>query len=76
MKKYIIERIENNIAIIEDENGKTFEIKKKLIKGCKENDVIYKNNNVFVKDEKETCLRKQLILKKQNNLFKNSLENQ
>lgn len=64
--KWIIDRIENNIAVCELENGEMLDVKiSALPKGIKEGDVI----NLFV-DETETNERKERIDKLMNSLFK------
>lgn len=64
--KWIIDRIENNIAVCELENGETLDVKiSALPKGIKEGDVI----KLFV-DETETNERKERIDKLMNSLFK------
>lgn len=64
--KWIVDRIENHIAVCEMENGKTIDvIKDALPKGIKEGDVI----NLSV-DKTETKDRKEKIDKLMNDLFK------
>lgn len=64
--KWIIDRIENNIAVCELENGEMLDVKiSALPKEIKEGDVI----NLSV-DETETNKRKERIDKLMNSLFK------
>ncbi|MCH5320917.1 MAG: DUF3006 domain-containing protein [Eubacterium sp.] len=64
--KWIIDRIENNTAVCEIENGKTIDvILDALPEGVKEGDVI----NISV-DTTETENRKEKIDKLMNSLFK------
>lgn len=64
--KWIIDRIENNIAVCELENGEMLDVKiSALPKLIKEGDVI----KLFV-DETETNERKERIDKLMNSLFK------
>lgn len=64
--KWIIDRIENNIAVCELENGEMLDVKiSALPKGIQEGDVI----NLSV-DETETNERKERIDKLMNSLFK------
>ena len=53
--RYIIDRIEGNIAVCEDENGKMIEVDiLKLPQNIKEGDCIKLENSKYVKDEKYT----------------------
>ncbi len=67
----IVERIEENIVIIEDDDGKHFETVIDLFpKDIKEGDYVTKTNDGFVVDtEKTSELRKKMIE------FQNSLWN-
>lgn len=61
MKKYIIDRIENNIAVCESENKIMVNIKvEDLPKECKEGDCIIKGDDgVIYIDNYETRLREE-----------------
>lgn len=64
--KWIIDRIENNIAVCELENGEMLDVKiSALPKGIKEGDVIK-----LSVDETEANERKERIDKLMNSLFK------
>lgn len=64
--KWIIDRIENNIAVCELKNGEMLDVKiSALPKGIKEGDVIK-----LSVDETETNERKERIDKLMNSLFK------
>lgn len=64
--KWIIDRIENNIAVCELENGEMLDVKiSALPKGIKEGDVIK-----LSVDETETNERKERIDKLMNSLFR------
>mgnify|MGYP000767508142 FL=1 len=64
--KWIIDRIENNIAVCELENGEMLDVKiSALPKGIKEGDVI-----TLSVDKIETNERKERIDKLMNSLFK------
>lgn len=64
--KWIIDRIENNIAVCELENGELLDVKiSALPKGIKEGDVIK-----LSVDETEANERKERIDKLMNSLFK------
>lgn len=64
--KWIIDRIENNIAVCELENGEMLDVKMSALpKGIKEGDVIK-----LSVDETETNERKERINKLMDSLFK------
>lgn len=62
--KFIIERFEGDMAIIEDENKNMHEISKSALPECGEGDVI-----IILKDYKETEKRKDRITNLANELF-------
>lgn len=65
----IIDRFENEYAILEDNNNH-YEIKRtELPKDCKEGDVIVTKNGMYVVDVEQTNLRRQAILKLQRELW-------
>lgn len=63
--KVIIDRIENNYAIVEIETGKSINIPKILVPGAKEGDVI----KIEI-DEAETIKRRKSIQELMNKVFK------
>lgn len=65
----IVERLEENIVIIED-GGKRFEvIREKLPKNVREGDVLKKADGIYVVDREKTEIRRKEILKLQNSLW-------
>ncbi len=68
--KYSIDRIEENIAICEDDDGNTLKLSTdELPQNIREGDIIEKNENGFVIDAAETRFRRQKMAEKQRNLF-------
>ena len=70
MEKYIVVRFEENIAVLEKENGEIINVSKEHVKG-KENDVVFSLNDEYITDEEETQKRKFLIKEKMRNVFGN-----
>ena len=72
--KYAIDRIEENIAILEDINTKEkIEINiTELPKGIKEGSILVFKDNKYIIDEKEEENRRKIILEKFNKLKRNS----
>ncbi len=69
--KYVIDRIEGNIAICEDENGKMVELDiAKLPLDIKEGSIIIEKNSRYIIDEKVTEEKKKEVKKRMNNLWK------
>lgn len=69
--KYVIDRIEGNIAICEDENGKMVELDiAKLPLDIKEGSIIIEENSRYIIDEKVTEEKKKEVKKRMNNLWK------
>ena len=69
--RYIIDRIEGNIAVCEDENGNFVEIDiLSLPSNIKEGDCIKFENSKYILDEKYAEERRKNIRKKMNNLWK------
>ncbi len=69
--KFVIDRIENGIAICEDvENRNIFEIGiDKLPSECKEGSVVIFENNTYMIDVKEEKARKKRIKEKMKKLW-------
>ena len=71
--KYAVDRIENDIVILQDiETGKIIEVNKRKIK-CKVNDrdiLIYKDNK-YIKDDNEKEKRLKALQEKFNKVKKN-----
>ena len=65
----IVERLEENIVIIEN-GGKHFEVsREKLPKNVREGDVLKKADGIYVVDKEKTEIRRKEILKLQNSLW-------
>lgn len=70
MMKYSVERIEDNIALCEDDLGKTIKLRlDELPKGTREGDIIEKTENGFIIDADETQLRRKKMAEMQRNIF-------
>ena len=69
MEKYIIDRIEGKIAVLENEDGSMKDVEAALIDGCREGCVVIFENGVYKIDEKQTAKRKKLITEKIKKLF-------
>ena len=70
MEKYIVVRFEENIAVLEKENGEMINVSKELVNG-KENDVVFSVGEGYAADEGETRKRKSLIKEKMKKVFRN-----
>lgn len=65
----IIDRIEDGIAVIEDENTR-FEIPAEMLgENVREGDVVIPKNGLYIKDENATAKRRDEIIKLQNDLW-------
>lgn len=70
MMKYSVERIEENVALCEDDLGKTVKLRlDELPKGTREGDIIEKTENGFIIDADETQLRRKKMAEMQKKLF-------
>ena len=68
---YILERIEENFAVIYDKNGNKTDVEVSAINGTiKDGVVLKKTDNGWFVDEAETEKRRVLLSKRLNNLFK------
>lgn len=68
--RYSINRIDEKIAVCEDDNGVIVEIYlSDLYDNPKEGDVIKKDGDKFLLDEDETAERRKKIIALQNSLF-------
>lgn len=75
MKKLSVDRIEDNIAVCEGDDGGFFQIEiENLPKGCKEGDIILYDdtNNVYLYDKEETENRKENLYNLTKKLFKDN----
>lgn len=67
--KYVIDRIEENIAVLEEINTKEKkEVEIKLLPNVKEGDLLRFEDGVFIKDDKLKEERKKSITEKLNRL--------
>ena len=69
MKKYIVDRFEEDFAVLEKEEGGTADIPKSLLPGAKKGDVIIEKDGKFFVDEKRTEERKISVMAKIRRLF-------
>ena len=70
MKKYIIDRIEEDFAVVECD-GEMQNIKLDILpKGAKSGDVLINSDGSFAIDKQDNQERKQRIMKLQQELFK------
>ena len=70
MEKYVLDRFEEELAVLEKEDGSTKNIGKGLLAGAKEGDVSIFCDGKYVVDENETELRKAAIIEKAKKVFK------
>ena len=69
MKKFIIDRFEGEFAVLEKEEGGTFDVPKSELGDAKEGDVVLLDDGVYIVDAEETQKRKKLISEKMRKLF-------
>ena len=69
MEKYIVDRIEGKIAVLENEDGSMKDVEAALIENCREGSVVIFENGVYKTDEELTLERKNIISKKMKKLF-------
>ena len=69
MKKYIVDRFEEDFVVLEKETGGSINIKRELLPDANRGDVLTEENGVFIIDEQETLERKRRISEKMNKLF-------
>ena len=68
--KYSIDRIEENIALCEDNDGNVLKLSvDELPQEIREGDIIEKTENGFVIDADETQLRRKKMAEMQRNIF-------
>lgn len=68
--KYSVDRIEENIAICEDDDGNVLKLNvDELPQEIREGDIIEKTENGFVIDADETQLRRKKMAELQRNIF-------
>ena len=72
MERYIVDRVENNIAVLEKDDLSHIEIQVSEIGfEVKEGNVLLFENGKFVLDEAYEAERRRKIFEKQKNIFKN-----
>ena len=70
MMKYSVERIEENIAICEDDLGKTIKLSlDELPENIREGDIIVRTENGYTIDSDETSVRRKKMAEMQKKLF-------
>ena len=70
MMKYSIDRIEENIAVCEGDDGNVLKLKlDELPENIREGDIIEKTENGFIIDADETQLRRKKMAEMQKKLF-------
>ena len=70
MMKYSVERIEENVALCEDDLGKTVKLRlDELPENIREGDIREKTENGFIIDADETQLRRKKMAEMQKKLF-------
>ena len=69
MEKFIVDRFEEDFAVLESENGGTTDVLKTELPDVKKGDVLIYENGVYTVCEDETQKRKDLIEKKLRKLF-------
>jgi len=67
--KYVIDRFEENFAVLESEDGKTIDVKKELLKGFNVGDVLLLKDGTYELLKEETEERKKRIDEKMKKLF-------
>lgn len=66
----IIDRFENDLAVVETDNGEHANIERKLLPfDAREGDCIVEENGRFIIDKNETDRRRKRITELQNNLW-------
>ena len=69
MKKFIVDRFEEEYAVLEKEEGGTIDVLKSELPEVKEGDVLIYENGFYTVDYEETQKRKELIQEKMRKLF-------
>jgi len=69
MKKFIVDRFEENYAVLENEMGKTVDVLRNEIPDAKEGDIIILRKGKYIIDTEETSRRKKIIAEKLRKLF-------
>lgn len=69
MKKFIVDRFEEEYAVLEKEEGGTVDVLKSELPEVREGDVLTYENGIYTVDCEETQKRKELIREKMRKLF-------
>lgn len=69
VEEYIIDRFEEQFAVLEKKDGGTVDIPKNYIPDANEGDVVILENGVYRVDKTKTLERKEIIAKKMRKLF-------
>ena len=70
MMKYSVERIEENIALCEDDLGKTIKLRlDELPENIREGEIIVRTENGYTIDTDETSVRRKKMAEMQKRLF-------
>lgn len=70
MMKYSVERIEENIALCEDDLGKTIKLRlDELPENIREGEIIVRTENGYTIDSDETSARRKKMAEMQKRLF-------
>lgn len=69
MKKYIVDRFEEDFAVLEKEAGGTTDVPKSLLPDAKKGDIVIEKDGKFYVDEKKTEERKASVMTKIRRLF-------
>ncbi len=68
--KYLVERIEENVALCEDDLGKTVKLRlEELPENIREGDIIVRTENGYTIDTDETSVRRKKMAEMQKKLF-------
>lgn len=71
MERYIIDRFEEEYAVLERKDGTTLDVLRELIGECNEGDVVTEEKGIYRVNKAETEQRKQLLAEKMAKLFGN-----
>ena len=69
METYILDRFEEGFGVLEDKNGLTHPVKKELLQGITEGDVVLFDGERYTPDRTQTEMRKKMIEEKMRRLF-------
>ncbi len=69
MKTYILDRFEENFAVLEAEDGTTVDIPTERIKNAEEGDVVIFDGERYIADKVRTKKRRAVIAEKMRRLF-------